>query len=77
MTLKDLTQRRFTRLTAIRMMRIKNHAAYWQCVCDCGRKRIVRANNLEAGNTKSCGCLRMEMLSRGLNPLGGRSREKS
>ena len=29
----------------------------WECVCECGRTKEVRANNLESGNTRSCGCM--------------------
>ena len=29
---------------------------FWLCKCDCGNSKIVLANNLVKGNTKSCGC---------------------
>jgi hypothetical protein len=29
----------------------------YTCVCECGQRRVVRAENLASGNTKSCGCL--------------------
>ena len=28
----------------------------WNCVCDCGRSKIVTTNNLCMGNSSSCGC---------------------
>lgn len=34
----------------------KRVAAYFYCQCECGTKRWVRASNLAAGTTKSCGC---------------------
>lgn len=36
-----------------------------RCICDCGRECIVLRNNLRAGRTKSCGCIK------------GKSRRKS
>lgn len=35
-------------------------ACLWHCVCDCGNTKIVAANHLHDGSTKSCGCLRLE-----------------
>ena len=30
--------------------------SYWLCQCDCGRRTIVRGQNLRSGMTKSCNC---------------------
>lgn len=32
----------------------------WNCVCDCGNRVTVRAENLRTGNTTSCGCYAKE-----------------
>ena len=32
----------------------------YKCVCDCGKKVIVKAGHLTAGRTKSCGCFQKE-----------------
>lgn len=32
-------------------------------ICDCGKEKIVRVMYLKDGRTRSCGCLRAEMLS--------------
>ena len=37
--------------------------AYWNVVCDCENKTIVRGSSLRCGDTKSCGCLRDEVVS--------------
>lgn len=34
----------------------------WQCVCECGTWKIVYAAGLRTGTSKSCGCLKMEVL---------------
>ena len=35
-------------------------ASRYRCVCDCGAVAIVRSDNLTAGRTTSCGCVRRE-----------------
>lgn len=54
----DLTGQRFGRLTVIeRDETIKNHIR-WRCKCDCGKEIVAYKSSLDAGRTKSCGCLR-------------------
>jgi hypothetical protein len=36
--------------------------AMWKCCCDCGTVKTVLGAALRRGNTKSCGCLRLEQL---------------
>lgn len=33
----------------------------WVCLCDCGTQIEAKSGNLTSGNTKSCGCLMLEM----------------
>lgn len=35
----------------------------WLCQCACGEKITVKTNSILSGNTKSCGCLKSELLS--------------
>lgn len=39
---------------------IKNRASYWNCQCDCGVTRSVVGHGLRSGQSKSCGCLKVE-----------------
>lgn len=56
----DITGRRFGRLVAVqRAERIGGHTA-WECVCDCGKRTVVKTSNLTVGKTQSCGCLWLE-----------------
>jgi hypothetical protein len=36
----------------------------WNTVCDCGSEQVVQVGNLVTGNTKSCGCLNREIVSK-------------
>lgn len=54
--------KKFGRLTVIKTVRGKK--GYWcECQCDCGNIVMVNQSNLGSGNTKSCGCLKKELLS--------------
>lgn len=58
----DLTGQRFGRLIVIRYVgTIKTHRS-WECLCDCGKVCILPGARLRTGNTRSCGCLRIEEL---------------
>lgn len=36
----------------------------WLAVCDCGNEKLVKSRELNAGDTKSCGCLYKETVDR-------------
>ena len=66
MTNSDLQKVRlgavFERLTVHKYYGIKNNRDHWVCFCSCGKEAVVSRNALMSGNTKSCGCLRLERL---------------
>lgn len=35
--------------------------ALWRCRCDCGKEIVVPGNSLRKGNTRSCGCLSVDV----------------
>lgn len=53
----DLTGRTFGRLTALQFERAANGETAWKCRCTCGTVKVIRAEYLTSGDTKSCGCL--------------------
>lgn len=63
-TYRDLTGEKFNRLTVL--YRVENHGsrACWKCRCDCGSECVVETADLRSGNTKSCGCLRNEIIGK-------------
>lgn len=57
---KDLTGRKFGRLTAVRYL----GRSKWECICDCGRITTTpMSHDLTRGATNSCGCLTVEHIS--------------
>lgn len=53
-----LIGQRFGKLLVINFVGIGKHGrTLWNCLCDCGNKKIVPADHLTRGGTKSCGCL--------------------
>lgn len=59
----NLIGQRFGRLTVIdKAEKYKDGHTMWLCRCDCGNEKAVLEKTLKNGKTKSCGCLRTEML---------------
>ena len=69
---RDISGESFGRLTAIAIVENRNHVYHWLCICECGSDVVVRTASLVSGNTKSCGCLSLDVsrnrfLSHGLS----------
>lgn len=63
----DLTGQKFGRLVVIKRINNDNCGRHrWLCRCDCKGKNevIVRGDSLKSINTKSCGCLQIEKVTR-------------
>lgn len=63
--MNDITGIKFGQLTAIKVVgKSKNHGGnLWLCKCDCGNEHTVSYSKLSSGKSKSCGCLRREMMA--------------
>lgn len=69
----DISGQKFGRLTAIRPVeRRSNYGVIWLCACDCGEKTTVPTKMLRSGNTRSCGCIKKEKISR-VNYIHGKA----
>lgn len=55
---QNISGNKYGKLTVISFagLSLDKHAT-WLCKCDCGVEKIIRANKLKMGYTKSCGCL--------------------
>lgn len=65
MRLIDLTAKKFARLTVLR--RATNSRCglvRWECKCICGNVAVVCGRFLRTGVTRSCGCLKLEVVSK-------------
>lgn len=53
----DITGRRYGLLVALRPTAERRwNSIVWECVCDCGGKKLAPAGSLRRGTPKSCGC---------------------
>lgn len=59
----DLTGQKFGRLTVVKRAPNKGTHACWWCRCNCGNSKLIPVigTHLRTGNTKSCGCLQIEI----------------
>lgn len=51
----DLVGQKFGKLN-VKNSFVRNGRGYWDCICDCGNKKIARTDYLVNGKTHSCGC---------------------
>lgn len=52
---KDISGKRFGKLTVVSFHETRGKNSYWLCRCDCGTEKYIAHPNLKQG-TKSCGC---------------------
>lgn len=59
----NISEQRFGKLVACHRVQAprsdKKGNAWWECVCECGERVVVRATHLRTGNVRSCGCKRL------------------
>lgn len=55
---EDLTDRRFNMLYVESFAGKRGDQNAWNCICDCGKRKVITSHYLTSGKTKSCGCLR-------------------
>jgi hypothetical protein len=67
MKLIDLTDQRFGRLVVLKKSASNasnSSGTRWLCQCACGKTTVVSSKHLRTGQTRSCGCLASELLSK-------------
>lgn len=73
---EDLTGRRFGRLVVEgpapdKVLKSGYHEPMWICVCDCGKRKVIRGKSLRGGITSSCGCWQRESVGNRARTHGG------
>ncbi len=61
MKLIDLTGEKFGHLTVLEKARTRNGQPSWTCSCVCGNVVDILGHRLRTGETKSCGCKKLEL----------------
>lgn len=75
-SIKDITGKKFGKLTVLKLKFLKNHKTYWLCQCKCGNTKVIRKDHLLSGATQSCGCLEKSNLKKlAFKPTHGHSSE--
>lgn len=73
---KDLTGQKFTRWTVISrheqdyIQPNGKKSPQWNCICDCGTTAVIVGATLRRGDSKSCGCLKLEKLTHDIDLTG-------
>lgn len=71
----NIRGQKFGMLTVKSLSKTRNNRGQllWNCVCECGGKSRVVGANLKNGNTRSCGCLKVNNRRGADNPSAKRS----
>lgn len=56
----EITGQIFGRLTVIEFIEVRNGRTMWRCKCKCGNEVIAVGQYLKSGNTRSCGCFKID-----------------
>ena len=62
----NLVGSKFDRLTVVKqhIRRNPSNKVMWVCKCDCGETVAITGNGLMSGTTRSCGCLKIEAITK-------------
>lgn len=63
--ISDVSGKKFNKLVFVRRTNERrNGNILWECKCDCGNVTLVKKWDVTSGNTKSCGCLKMDVVKK-------------
>lgn len=69
----DRAGERYGRLAVVAFSGLDAYGrSLWDCLCECGRSKVVPGGHLRSGHTRSCGCLLTEVARRPVRHGHGR-----
>jgi hypothetical protein len=74
MRMVDISGQRFGRLVAVKRHGSIGRKPTWEFACDCGALHVTRSESVRRGGTRSCGCLKREVVSAGANSRHGQAK---
>lgn len=71
-SVENLAGRRFGRLFVLHKASIKTRSkkTMWNCLCSCGKVRVIAAASLIRGSTTSCGCFQKDQVTKAATTHG-------
>jgi hypothetical protein len=66
----NIVGKKYGRLTVIRFLGVRKGRGTWECQCECGNVTNVITDSLNSGNTKSCGCIQKDFISKRMTTHG-------
>lgn len=69
--IKDITGKKYNKLTAISLGCIVGGRTYWKFRCECGTEKLIDAASVKCGLTKGCGCGNIEQSEKKMKPGTG------
>ncbi len=73
---QDISGKHFGRLTVVGFSHMHpERGSFWICECECGNKKVIAKNKLNAGQT-SCGCRLKELRKKHALRIFGKYKDK-
>lgn len=60
----DIVGQRYGRLIALKRLENKGRRTVWLFTCDCGKNCVIDLDPVRGGKTKSCGCLKVDIITK-------------
>lgn len=59
----NMIGQKYNKLTVLSKVETNHNGYVYECLCDCGNKKVIEGKSIRSGLTKSCGCIRSQYVS--------------